>query len=212
MIFQHTWKLILEGKKTETRRPVKPGERTLFSDDTNTLMVLGANGRVKWEVGKTYAVQPGRGMPTIWWRDLDGRIETNIPQYDPLPKPWHDRGVKETLIMHGFKPLRILITWISIGQLQDITESGAIAEGLQPIDGFGFMDEPPGPYDVITALEQYQELWNKINAHFGGWGWNSNPRVFTLTFERVENAVNEYAPLAVSREEIRQWAEWDHEL
>lgn len=39
--------LILEGKKTEIRCKVKPGEPC------------------RYEVGKTYAVQPGRGKPAV---------------------------------------------------------------------------------------------------------------------------------------------------
>ena len=77
MIFQHTWQQVLDGSKTHLRRLVKPGDR-LF-DDTISLGIspdhplyiptrVGAwmkhpkefPFRLKYECGRTYAVQPGR--------------------------------------------------------------------------------------------------------------------------------------------------------
>jgi len=96
MIFQHTWKLILEGKKWETRRPVKPGEIAFDHDyHFNVIQCVTTNtGRVKWEVGKTYAVQPGRGQKAVARRkllairqerlqemSLDDCAAEGIPQY-----------------------------------------------------------------------------------------------------------------------------------
>jgi len=48
---------ILAGEKTQTRRPVKVNEYQTTHDD----LVEVRNGRLKWRVGKTYSVQPGRG-------------------------------------------------------------------------------------------------------------------------------------------------------
>ena len=186
MIFQHTWRLILEGKKTETRRPVKPGEFAFDFDNDNMRIncVTTNTGRIKWEVGKTYSVQPGRGMPTIWWRDLDGRIETNIPQYDPLPKPWHDRGVKETLRMHNYQPLRIRITAIRQEWLHQISEVDAKAEGVDPAESYR-SEYFKGDEPLESYVAGYRQLWDKINARKGT-RWIDSPRVWVLTFERVD--------------------------
>lgn len=45
MIFQYTWQLILDNKKTATRRLINPGEELL--DNPKRLVV---NGRTKWQV------------------------------------------------------------------------------------------------------------------------------------------------------------------
>ena len=88
MIFQHTIKQVLSGEKTQTSRLVKPGEDFYldYSDAVkvyentenfpsivlpqrvawqNIATVLDAHGRRKWEVGKTYAIQPGRGQKSV---------------------------------------------------------------------------------------------------------------------------------------------------
>ena len=72
-------RLIVEGLKTQTRRVVKSGEE-LRQWDVDTPMVYYVDdgwcghegpgpacypGRVKWVVGRTYAVQPGRGKPAV---------------------------------------------------------------------------------------------------------------------------------------------------
>jgi hypothetical protein len=63
MIFQHTWRQVLDGSKTQTRRLVKEGD-TLLNVGL-PMRVRNANRRTRWEVGKEYAVQPGRGQQAV---------------------------------------------------------------------------------------------------------------------------------------------------
>ena len=76
MIFQHTYDLVLAGKKTRTTRTTKPGE-TLVAGivcHNRTWHV-----RTRFRVGNTYAVQTGRGRPSI------GRIRIiAIREVNPL--------------------------------------------------------------------------------------------------------------------------------
>lgn len=65
-------RLIIEGRKTQTRRSVKPGDvafNALWSKVPSHVHVrvyaVCDGARKRWEVGKTYAVQPGRGKPGI---------------------------------------------------------------------------------------------------------------------------------------------------
>ena len=70
MQFTHTLEAVLAGRKTSTRRVAKPmevqaGRRTRPVGDFETTaveIVTNARGdtRVKWRVGQTLAVQPGR--------------------------------------------------------------------------------------------------------------------------------------------------------
>lgn len=66
---------ILDGTKTQTRRLVKPGEACrdgMSVAKTWTHDVLGITGHrcwvpyyPKWQVGRTYAIQPGRGKKAV---------------------------------------------------------------------------------------------------------------------------------------------------
>lgn len=63
MIFQKTIKQVLSGQKGQTRRLVQPGDRAIFDHDLTTIFAVYRNGRLLYQVGKTYAAQPGRGQP-----------------------------------------------------------------------------------------------------------------------------------------------------
>jgi len=97
---------ILSGAKWQTRRVVKPGEGMYEAS-----LALTAAGNVKWAVGKTYAVQPGRGKPGIErWRETEDGIE--------------------------WQPIRIRILAIRQERLQDITEDDAKAEGVADVAAY----------------------------------------------------------------------------
>jgi hypothetical protein len=80
MIFQHTWQQVLDGSKTQTRRISKPGEElrdmpvaALVQYPAVVTFTISSvfhwnwtpKPRVKWQVGRTYAVQPGRGKKAV---------------------------------------------------------------------------------------------------------------------------------------------------
>ncbi len=71
MIFQQ-WQAVLDGRKTQTRRIKKGdewaanwrGRNVEFRGGEIAVICVGF-GRAKWQVGRTYALQPGRGQPAI---------------------------------------------------------------------------------------------------------------------------------------------------
>ena len=68
MIFQHTWEKVLNGEKTQTRRIVKPGDEFFPEELGDVASVMHRDYsayRLVYEVGKIYAVQPGRGKPAV---------------------------------------------------------------------------------------------------------------------------------------------------
>ncbi len=64
MIFQYTWPQVVTRRKTATRRVIGPNERARRGR-YNRIVAVEHGGRVKWRVGATYAVQPGRGRKQI---------------------------------------------------------------------------------------------------------------------------------------------------
>lgn len=99
MIFQYTWQLILDNKKTATRRLINPGEELL--DNPRRLVV---NGRTKWQVGRSYAIQPGRRRKSV------GRVEITDIKKEPLGQMTVDDARAE-----GFATLgEFQQTWIQI--------------------------------------------------------------------------------------------------
>lgn len=64
MIFQYTLDLLLSGRKSQTCRLTRPGETEVRAAN-GQIEAVRANGRDKYRVGKTYAVQPARTQPAV---------------------------------------------------------------------------------------------------------------------------------------------------
>jgi hypothetical protein len=72
MLFQHTWKYIVSGQKTQTRRLVQEGDYATIDEDNParpiTKVIRTADAgvpKVLYEVGKIYSVQPGIAKKTV---------------------------------------------------------------------------------------------------------------------------------------------------
>lgn len=118
MIFQHTWQKVLDGTKTQTRRLRKPGQYwATNSDDTyiHTAVLRDKftdNRAIVYAVGKTYAVQPGRGkcavarIKLLEIRRVDVRkmtsadvIAEGFSSQDEFIRTWaamHDKSLDQT--------------------------------------------------------------------------------------------------------------------
>lgn len=72
MLFQHTWKYVVSGQKTQTRRLVQEGDLTEVNEaDPNqpiTKIIRTADvgvPKVLYQVDQTYSVQPGIAKRTV---------------------------------------------------------------------------------------------------------------------------------------------------
>jgi hypothetical protein len=221
---------IITGAKTQTRRVMRPykrddigllldGEIATSEDGSLAISyrgeklsdkpihavysVSGGKRRIKWEVGRTYAVQPGRGKPGAWWHP-----ETRgwaIPYTTKKYKFGGPQRLRREMEADGWQPLRIRIMAIRAERLQDISEADAVAEGCEPVpcracggagwfvDVVPYHEYPHEPYQMQVQCQcfggveaspsmAYQDLWECIN---GSGTWDANPRVWVLEFEVV---------------------------
>jgi hypothetical protein len=157
MIFKQ-YREILDGTKSQTRRVVKPHERLLETDRAKWVdMALEGRDMRKWQVGSTYAVVPGRGLPAVVWRfDPADFCMAYDKSMTVSGKDW-----KAAQLDGGWREARIRITGIRQEPLQAISEADAIAEGVQ-------------------SVADYRTLWESIN---GARSWDTNPSVWVITFE-----------------------------
>ena len=156
MIFRQ-WKQVLDGTKTQTRRPVKASQESnrwdIETDVINEVIQWLDNGkeypanmRSIYVVGRTYAVQPGRGKKSV------GRIR---------------------------------ITKIRRERLGDISDADCLAEGVirAPDDGFLAVYRCPicGDEWFESPIGAYMCLWNCCG---GRWEQDQNNDVWVLEFEK----------------------------
>lgn len=79
------------------------------------------------------------------------------------------------------------VTDVRAERLQEITEDGAKSEGA--IDSRGFILSPDNEYNRMhTAREHFAEIWNGTlkKSDLDRYGWDANPWVWVIEFERCE--------------------------
>lgn len=202
---------ILDGRKTQTRRVIKPQFTQLWGfgvkhgDEKFSCHVdiHEADGTWKW----VYCPYGMKG-DHLWTRETYGVYEDIICCPDDLPNFKDKEGIYHPVVhfagkenyawgMYGpprkrsgrFMPrsaarLTLEIVSIRVGRVQEISEADAIAEGILISTQRRKVGIPY--YGVsgewfIFAREAYQFLWDKINAP-RGFGWNANPWVWVIDF------------------------------
>ena len=203
---------ILDGRKTMTRRVVKPQIVDRF--------ILDSNGKL---LG-SYIEGEGDGYPTVddspyqvgdilWVRETfaigkiaykeepDGTAVPYISQCegdsDFIPKEYALReeiGIDDVVWKPSIHMPRaaarifLRVTNVRVERLQEITPEDIVAEGLP-----SFII-PPGHehYNNVCGenwlgFDWYRKLWDSLNAK-RGYGWNTNPWVWVYEFERLEEA------------------------
>lgn len=110
----------------------------------------------------------------------------------------YDTFVNKWLSYHGeWKPaihmpkeaarIWLKVTDVRVERLQEITEDGAKAEWA--IDNRGFIHSTENEYvSIYTAREHFTEIWNSTikKSDIDRYGWDANPYVFVIEFERCE--------------------------
>jgi hypothetical protein len=191
-------KAILEGRKTQTRRIVKPQPQYGVTGCPYTKGGWSQthNGGA-CECGKSLNV-PCHIGDTLWVRetfaDLRGMgfdqpfaylancLNKNGVEDADGKRCRLDYGVKWKPSIHmprAAARLFLKVTDVRVERLQDITEDGAKAEGTYPIyDAMGNVYSQDG-YSIGYRLA-FEELWNNIYKN-----WNDNPWVWVIEFERM---------------------------
>lgn len=163
---------LLDGRKTMTRRIVKPQSRIVVHDNGQALTDRGwlpeldnpyGNVGDRLWVRETFDAPPGSDNPgeVVYRADYDHREPQHTWQPSIFMPRWASR-------------LTLEIESVRVERLQDISEADAHAEGVSIIgpDGDHFEDYRDG----------FAWLWGKIN---GPGSWDKNPWVWAISFRRL---------------------------
>ncbi len=193
---------ILEGRKTMTRRVMKPQPDShsfqgwWYPEKGHKKALHYANKtHLRHSLARDFApIQPG---DTIWCRethfyclgsdstiykaDTDKRgesLQDNVGTMNPEKLRW-----KPSIHMPRWAcRLKLEVVSVRVERVQDITDEDAIAEGVVKHyfaqDGVLANDE--GMYRPV-----FKSLWNSINAA-RGFGWDNNPYVWVYEFKVKE--------------------------
>lgn len=186
---------ILDGRKTMTRRVIKPQPNSRHRRIDFEQGYLKESSRLSgcWSVErKTKApYQPGDRLwvRETWYKNYphkygkyfyraDGE-EIDMPIiYGETVKYGKADGLKWKPSIHMPKDaarIWLEVTSVRVERLSEITEEDAIAEGIRI--GIGGM-----PY--FSCREAFAALWNSLNAK-RGYSWDTNPWVWVIEFKKV---------------------------
>jgi hypothetical protein len=177
---------ILEGRKTQTRRVVKPQPEYIQPDGTIKPLAAVSEANQMIARGRLAArCKYGTVGDRLWVRetwsyhephdDCSGKVyaadqvsisEEMRPQMRWRPSIFMPRWMSR---------ITLEITDVRVERVQDISEADARAEGMRAKTG----------RREQTPQEAFAELWNEINAA-RGFGWESNPWVWVVSFKAVE--------------------------
>lgn len=174
---------ILEGRKSQTRRVVKP-QRHPFGD-----MLTANEVALEFSSGTRSVRCPyGQTGDRLLVRETWSKLVSGQVWYKADYHPINDGNWKPSIFMPRWASrITLEITGVRVERLNEISILDSHAEGVGGTYGetgisLGF----PGlnhEWDNKTAVEQYQWLWESIN---GPGSWGLNPWVWVVEFKRVE--------------------------
>lgn len=195
---------ILEGRKTQTRRVMKPqpswvADGVMYWKGTAGMIhshrcPCGVPGDRLWvresfqpllreEIGATpasseYDYKTGQGYE-VSYPATDG-----VQEYYDLStdEAFCSRVTPSIYMPRWASRITLEITDVRVQRIQDISEEDCEAEGvsLVPTDCQGECGQTP----CGITRSRFIGLWDSINAK-RGYGWDKNPWVWVLTFRRV---------------------------
>lgn len=195
-------KAILDGRKTVTRRIVKPQPKAKHlgymavdggaiqcgpdypdGDDDFIRCPYGQPGDRLW-VREAWSRDHAAfypHFPIIYRADgYDPRDKFDSFQssvYSPESKRKHYFAWRPSIHMkRADSRLTLEIVSVRVERVQEITEADAQAEGFEQEHIHGGMYE--------TAYSKFSQLWDTLNAK-RGYGWESNPWVWRVEFRRL---------------------------
>lgn len=184
---------VLDGRKTCTRRVIKlpknmSGRPVGKSGDIG-FMYLGGIKRPPYQQGDILYVRETWGHPISLNSDkqyvfrADEIAEIGFKNDSHI---WHPS-------IHMPKEaarIWLKVTDVRAERLQDITEDGAKAEGANWKNGKNVGWEEKMRH---TAIERFAEIWESTvkKSDLDRYGWNANPWVWVIEFERCEKPKEE---------------------
>jgi hypothetical protein len=193
---------ILDGKKTQTRRIVKPqpvfvkGELSLRSDgaladSTGYAFSDHKKGIIEFpfgKVGDSLWVRETWGVASIYDPVKPSDLEPNGMKVSYFATDSHEgvKGRPSIFMPRWASRINLEIVKIRVERLQDISEADALAEGItyalaEDLLSGGIVNyDEPAHFTPYRYKWGYKRLWNQIN---GENAWAENPFVWCISFE-----------------------------
>ncbi|HCQ7175800.1 TPA: hypothetical protein OL716_003204 [Enterobacter cloacae] len=187
---------ILDGKKTQTRRPLKwkqtrfteigereDGSKWPWSEDAEHVCdfwhpcPFGAVGDRIW-VRETWA-EAGAGAPDLklYLANYPEHVPTH---YENVPPADEIRWTPSIHMPRAACRILLEITGVRVERLNSISQEDAQAEGMELTGWRPTYSDPDSGGEVWTPYDNFAQLWESI---YGEESWKANPWVWVIEFK-----------------------------
>lgn len=176
---------ILDGRKTQTRRIIKPQPKYLIGDERRRLNIKHNPGLkdLFLRISKYGQLGDRLWVRETWkyWRIDGGLVIYKADKHDDVKA---NAKWKPSIHMPRLASrITLEILNVRVERLNDISEQEALAEGVRR-----YGEEPIAKYGIeyplmLTAKNAFAWLWESIN---GPDSWELNPWVWVIEFKRVK--------------------------
>lgn len=206
---------IQQGKKTQTRRVIKPQPPHELSDGYKWVVdvfdgtfCISAESIKDSRDGSVWETVIPRYQPgdILWVRETwcdygthysykanypDGYVPKGVYPGEKAP---HDMKWRPCIHMpRAAARIFLRVSDVRAERVQEISETDAIAEGVSLIDAWEAAAEhfvptynnPDNHCPAADYIGAYRSLWDSLNAK-RGFGWDVNPWVWVYEYERME--------------------------
>jgi len=182
---------ILEGRKTQTRRPVKA-----YCDDRGLRWMHPKTGWENWH-GEWVRCPYGFTGDHLWVKEtfafsdsFDDRKPSELGNNPGIEYRSGGTNVNaEHLCGRGkwrpsifmprkFSRITLEVTDVRVERVQEITNADSLAEGI----GFIYSYDKPEP--PVDGRRRFAEIWNSIHNKRDT-GWEQNPWVWVIEFKKI---------------------------
>ena len=176
---------ILEGKKTVTRRVIKPQPYCMAPRDCGcTVWNYGRAGEACssncLDLSCTFENWPYKEGDVLYVRETWCKVP-GVPSY--LYKASCSDGIKRKWKPSIHMPkeaarIFLRVTDVKVERLTALSAEDALKEGCNPTDSS----------DLWTARDRFEDLWNSTvsGKDYEKYCWSANPWVWVIEFERIE--------------------------
>lgn len=183
-------KAILEGRKTQTRRVIKPQPQN--RGVLNTVWGFGVrnsdpdnfSAHIRKPDGEDVWVRCPYGRPgdRLWVRETWGRYYPFEPvklAYRADNPEEHPKWKPSIHMPRWASRITLEITNIKVQRVQDISHDDAVAEGFSYVEPCAEY-----PHGKTWGRLGFSQTWDKINLE-RGYGWEANPWVWVVEFKKI---------------------------
>lgn len=176
-------KAILEGRKTVTRRVIKPPRG---ADD-----IFGHLKEVR---------QPCVIGDILYVRETFTQVAEHIFWYRATPPKRCENILWKPSIHMPKEAARLFlkVTDVRVERVQDITSDDAISEGVSMDRAYELNNWTPTFYDPDSGgdpdyIEAFKELWDSTvdKTVKDRYGWEANPWVWVIEFEKIQTMLDD---------------------